>query len=501
MSNYSSQSTLAPAEHQKDYRQGQIIKFDVPSFYGYIDPRQTFLRMNIELISKGRGRLSKDLGAQSLIHAIRIYDHSNAQLLENIENYGELVKVLNVYGENESIKHQLQLLEAQDVETANGELDIAESLFFKAYANTGSETEDLIALNLACPLKVQTAMKIHSGILGGSKVFPVNAFGGLRIEIELNRAIKSFMLAKEGSSAANPLLLGVAIGGGAVVEMTVDVPMSECPFMIGQELNVVNDASATKTITITGLEHVAADDMTKITFASQTLGASAIGKSVHLSAAFRTIIADNLDFKLSNVELCLKQVNPPANYVSDMMKQIGSEEGLNLDIKTYDLVRNNIQAGQLINEQPIRTFSERSYAIMSLIIPNDSPTILTDDFDTLTTTKLKKYSYAIDGKKNPNRDVNTELTTTNTHFISQQATFELQKTLESCGLVVRSLPVKSSFLIGRALGRYGGVFNLSEKNLTLRTEFNTNTESLMCLNYLCSLRRLNVSNKGITVIP
>ena len=103
MSNYSSQSTLAPAEHQKDYRQGQIIKFDVPSFYGYIDPRQTFLRMNIELISKGRGRLSKDLGAQSLIHAIRIYDHSNAQLLENIENYGELVKVLNVYGENESI--------------------------------------------------------------------------------------------------------------------------------------------------------------------------------------------------------------------------------------------------------------------------------------------------------------------------------------------------------------------------------------------------------------
>ena len=155
----------------------------------------------------------------------------------------------------------------------------------------------------------------------------------------------------------------------------------------------------------------------------------------------------------------------------------------------------------MINEQPIRTFSERSYAIMSLIIPNDSPTLLTDDFDTLTTTKLKKYSYAIDGKKNPNRDVNTELTTTNTHFISQQATFELQKTLESCGLVVRSLPVKSSFLIGRALGRYGGVYNLSEKNLTLRTEFNTNTESLMCLNYLCSLRRLNVSNKGITVIP
>ena len=184
-----------------------------------------------------------------------------------------------------------------------------------------------------------------------------------------------------------------------------------------------------------------------------------------------------------------------------MMKQIGSEEGLNLDIKTYDLVRNNIQAGQLINEQPIRTFSARSYAIMSLIIPNDSPTLLTDDFDTLTTSKLKKYSYAIDGKKNPNRDVSVEMTTTSSNFISQQATFELQKTLESCGLVVRSLPVKSSFLIGRALGRYGGVFNLSEKNLTLRTEFNTNTESLMALNYLCSLRRLNVSNKGIVVQP
>ena len=87
MSQFTSQSTLAPAEHQKEYTQGQIIKFDIPAFYGMIDPRQSFLRMNIELVGECKLRLSKHLGSQSLISALRIYDHSNANLLENIENY------------------------------------------------------------------------------------------------------------------------------------------------------------------------------------------------------------------------------------------------------------------------------------------------------------------------------------------------------------------------------------------------------------------------------
>tara|TARA_R110000744_G_scaffold163321_1_gene280072 strand:- start:707 stop:2230 length:1524 start_codon:yes stop_codon:yes gene_type:complete len=507
MSNYSSQSTLAPAEHQKEYTKGQIIKFNIPSFYGFIDPRQTFLRFNVQLVSQLRGRLSKNLGAQALIHAIRIYDHSNAQLLENIENYGNLVKIKNVYGENESLKHQKQLLEGVDVENTDGTLDCRSSLFFNGYVAGGSVDTDLFDESLAMPHKVQIALKLHSGILGGDKVFPVSAFGGLRVEIELNSAVRSFMMAELGSDDAHPLKIAVAVGAGAVDDIVVDVPFVDCPYVVGEQIEIENTAGDLKYITITSLEHddaTLADGKTatKIGFDTQTLGACAIGKPTYIEEDTRAAAASALDFKLTNVELCVKQVNPPAAYINDMMKQIGSEEGFSIDIKTFDLVRQNIQAGQLINEQPIRSFSHRVYSVLSLMVENQGDSILSDSFATMTAaSKLKSYAYMIDGKKNPNRDVLTELTTASAHHINQQSTFELHKALESCGITIRNLPLKTNFLIGRAMGRYGGVFRLVDRNLTLRSVFDRSTSSMLCLNYLCSLRRLNVSNKGIVVVP
>tara|TARA_B110000908_G_C10263597_1_gene461372 strand:+ start:2632 stop:4137 length:1506 start_codon:yes stop_codon:yes gene_type:complete len=501
MERYSSQSTLAPAEHQKEYTQGQIIKFDIPAFYGFIDPRQSFLRMNVELVGECKLRLSKDLGSQALISSIRIYDHSNSQLLENIENYGELVKILNVYGDNQTLKHQRQLLEAVDTETKLGHLDLNNALFFNQYSEeVSTTTEEVVNKNI-----VQVAMKIHSGILGGEKVFPVNAFGGLRVEIELNRAVKAVMMAEFGADELNCPTLGAALGAGAENALYLNQKPNEIPFVIGQTITVKVDAAETFVdVEITGIEYSLITGSalygTKITFAAATIGASAIGSKVFYHKNTRVDFASSLNFKLTNVEMCLKQVNPPASYVNDMTKQMGSEEGLSLDVKTFDLVRSNIQAGQLINEQPIRSFSNRVYSVLSVLVANDGDFIHQDSFISVS-DGLKKYSYAIDGKKNPNRDVETGLTTNNAHFINQQSTFELQKALESCGITIRELPVKKNFLVGRAMGRYGGVFNLKEHNLTLRTEYETATSSLLCLNYLCSLRRLNVSNKGIQVIP
>ena len=508
MSNFSSQSTLAPAEHQKEYTKGQIVKFNIPSFYGFIDPRQTFLRFNVAVESKLRMRLSKNLGASALIHAIRIYDHSNAQLLENIENYGNIVKMINVYGDNESLKHQKQLLEGVDVENADGSLDLKNSLFFNGYVPSGSTTVDLADTSIAMPHKVQIALKLQSGILGGDKVFPVSAFGGLRVEIELNSAVRSFMMAELGSSESHPLNLAEAITGGAKTECVVRVPFVDCPYVVGEEIVITNDADEEKYLTITQLEHTELDTTagieqnTKITFASQTIGASAVGKPTHIEEDYREACATSLQYRLTNMELCVKQVNPPESYIGDMMKQIGSEEGFSIDIKTFDLVRQNIQAGQLINEQPIRSFSHRVYSVLSLMVENAGDSVLTDSFATMTgASKLKSYAYMIDGKKNPNRDVATELTTQSAHHINQQSSFELHKALESCGITIRNLPLKTNFLIGRAMGRYGGVFRLVDRNLTLRSVFDRSTTSMLCLNYLCSLRRLNVSNKGIVVVP
>ena len=516
MNSFSSQSTLAPSEHQKEYVENQIIKFDIPSFYGYVDPRQSFLRMNIELTGTAKLQLSKHLGAQSLISAIRIYDHSNSQLLENLENYGELVKVLNRYGNNETLSNQQQLLEAQDKLDKNDRLELENALFFNQQGRGDTTATSLVTTKyLVNDNKVQVAMKLHSGILGGDKVFPINAFGGLRVEIELNRAEKAIMMADYGKGVLNDSgvmivadthapTITLATGAGPKVALEISGNPDECPFVVGQKVYFINDADAEQSLTITEIKPTGDSATTTLTFASFSPGATAVGKKVYLKVADIT----GVGFKLSDVELCLKQVNPPQSYIDDMVKQMGSDEGLNLDIKTFDLVRNNIIAGQIVNEQPIRSFSQRVYSVLSLLTLNDSDTIGDDSFRSLT-DKLQRYSYAIDGKKNPNRDVDVELTTRtlvvgtpSTYHINQQAAFELHKSLESCGLTIRNLPLKSDFLIGRAMGRYGGVYNIKDHNLTLRTQFDSTQKSanILCLNYLCSLRRLNVSNKGIMVI-
>lgn len=503
MSQFSSQSTLAPAEHQREYTQGQIIKFDVPAFYGMIDPRQSFLRMNIELVGDCKLRLSKQLGSQSLISALRIYDHSNAQLLENIENYGELAKIMNVYGDNETLKHQRQLLEAVDTETALGHLDLQNALFFKQLPPLADTTTDLVASGSVNANRVQVAMRLMSGILGGDKVFPINAFGGLRVEIELNRAVKTVMMAEYGALETNCPTLGAEIPAGEVEQFFLKQLPETLPFSVGNEVTIKDDLGVEVVVKITGIARSLIPDSveygSRITCDAVDIADCGIGSKVFFGRDVIDSMTKTLDFKLTNVEMCLKQVNPPQSYVSDMVKQMGSDEGLSIDIRTYDLVRNNIINGQKVNEQPIRSFSNRVYSILTVLTPNDSDTLETDSFASLS-AGLQSYAYAIDGQLNPNRAVETQLTTLvgGTH-INQQSTFELQKGLESCGLTVRNLPVRRDFLIARAVGRYGGVFNLRERNLTLRTTFEPATPSMLCLNYLCSLRRLNVSNSGIVV--
>tara|TARA_R110002126_G_scaffold139411_2_gene284140 strand:+ start:124 stop:1626 length:1503 start_codon:yes stop_codon:yes gene_type:complete len=493
----SSQSTLAPSEYQKRYTAGQIIKFDIPSFYGFIDPRQTFLRMNCAINSGLKCRLSKDLGGQALISAIRIYDYANSNLLENIENYGEIVKIMNNFGDNDSLRHQKQLLEGIDTETATGLLNRQEALFFNQYAPTSTNTTDIVTDKKVNDNVVQLAMKVHSGILGGDKVFPISAFGGLRVEIELNTASKALMCIGQGTSAAEGVALSADIAGGAVTTLDLALAPNQLPFCVGHKLFFKNNADAEKVVTILEIENLNTDE-SRITFASEVIGATDEGVKVHLSD-FSTL-DQGTNFALTNVELCLKQVIPPQSYVDNINKLIGSEEGFNIDIKTFDLIRSNILGGQFINELPISSYSRRVYAVLSLYTKNESDSLVTDSFKT-DKTRIVKYSYAIDGRKNPNRDVNVELTAGHDYHINQQATFEARKALESCGITIRNLPLKNNFFVGRAMGQYGGVYPLKDHDLTLRTQFNsTGSEDLLVLNYICSLRRLVVNSEGVVVI-
>ena len=44
-----SRSTLSPSDHQKEYRDGQTLRFEIQPFNAFVDPRQSYLRCRVKV--------------------------------------------------------------------------------------------------------------------------------------------------------------------------------------------------------------------------------------------------------------------------------------------------------------------------------------------------------------------------------------------------------------------------------------------------------------------
>lgn len=485
----SSKSSIVPSDHQQDYSDGDTIRFDVPSFMGFIDPRQSYLKMDIMINSdEGRMTLNRKCGVQSVINNLRIYDGANRTQLENIENYAELTSKTHHYSKNESITHKRELTEALET----GELSNA--YFFDTYEPTEDYDASVGNLN-----KVQVAMPLNSGILGGDKMFPVVLTQGLKVEIDLNDAKKCVQIIPSGTKGHEILNHTATAAGTAVCDIagTVD----KCPFVVGQHLELVNDNVAAKDVVDLGvlveIAHNAGN--TTLTWTNNTGVVIPVGKAkIRIEAENVAAYKPTLTF--SNIELVLKQVSPPAGYVADLVRQSQSEAGVNMDIYTYNLYRKNVASSETISQQNIPSFNTRALSVLSLPINNTSANVGRDSLETLI-DDMESYNYYLNGQSQPSKKV--DVSNLKSGFYDQVALWENQKSLMSCGVAVRNLQdLPSNFMISRALGRYGGVYNLRDGgDLELRCEYaSTAAVNKLFLNYICVLRRINISAMGVKVI-
>jgi hypothetical protein len=107
----SSKSTLVPSDHQLDYNDGDTIRFDVPAFMSFIDPRQSVLKMNVKVQGSSIYRFNEKIGVNSIQNNVRIYDGTQTHTLENCQNVAErLVKEYH-YTSNDSLVNKRDLLE------------------------------------------------------------------------------------------------------------------------------------------------------------------------------------------------------------------------------------------------------------------------------------------------------------------------------------------------------------------------------------------------------
>jgi len=524
-----SKSTIVPSDHQQKYRDGETMRFEVPAFMSYIDPRQSYLKCKLsiednEFTNHIRLKLDSGVGAQGIIDRIRIYDGNNQVQLENLENYAERVNLTNHYSKNQSIKAKRELLEAVELTTT-----FTEGQLFNAYEPT---TLVNVGVNMN-PNSLEIAMPLHSGVLGGRKLFPVELFDGLRVEIDLNNAGK-FLSNFNGDGLATdvggrPFANGVAINTGGAGSADVDV----FGLNAGGTTNVrAEDITAGSNIkvgdTISG---IVADGTAEVLGIVQSLSQQPQGGAfatdhlrITLTAPYNPVNANkNLPVwtqgtaplgdvfvstaqynnnvprvVIEDVELVVKQVSPPAGMLQQYAKQVATPEGVRFDIMTYDTYRNNIQSAESVSQVQIPSYNSRAKGILCCPMNNGLAQNLTNKNLSTTLDTIKEYQFYINGQPQPTRAVPTSTLSANPATCSQVAMWELEKTLKTCGVEVRDLNApERHFAVGRALARYGGVYNLKDVGgLALKQEYSNAQENKLLISFVGHLRKLVVNSSG-----
>lgn len=596
-----SKSTIVPSDHQLEYNAGDTIKFDVPAFMGFIDPRQSYLKMNVKVDSALPVRFSKTCGVQSIINNLRIYDGTQTHQIENLENYAERVEKEYHYSANPSVVRKRQLTEG--VEPNSTSFNFPEAQLFTSYPailpfdkNTSNDPNSVAGQPyLTCENTIEVCLPLSSGVLGGNKIFPSALTQGLKIEIDTNDAKKALEVWDLAGLGVEP---GIAVGSnvgsasqyhfgieakvGGVFAQGAGTPLtrvdlfsdnsyksnstagfngaSSAPWKLAQlragqaptreqifaemaNVRNVKNLSSGATNLIIG-QHLFGTDTAGLTrnfgridrIQYQTLAG---GLRVYLDGSYSPADANGVpgilgtsalvgdfipgicwcggngvggayeelltagycNYRLNDIELVLKTAQPPKSYVDKLMKQTMSEDGAEVDIKTYQTMRNNIQAGDRMSQINLPSYNERAVGIYCLPMDNGVGNSLGVNNLETTLDTLENYQFIVNGTGQPTRRVDTKPYTNSPPTTAQVALWETEKTLSSSKVIVRNLrePHKN-FMVARALARYGGVYDLkADGSISLKQEYSNPTKNKLMISFIGHLRRIVVSRMGMSV--
>ena len=540
-------------EAQIDYNPNNQnnIRWLIPQHLGFFDPRQTQMKYKLTMSGRGFARPSHRAGVHSLLRDLRIMDGTGSTELESIQDYNVLTSQWWGYTQNESIANKRDLFEGR---SANQ--DINGQLFYSA---SGDWQTNEISFPRT-PKTVEITQPIYSGILGGDRVFPVVATQGLRIQMTLDNKNRSLENPSDlgiklglndleisgallGATGATPLLKQEKQTPGDTFEVVIKRPEDSAngrgvnrnaqpynnnPFDIGDMLYVaLTDRSAEAQLgVITAMTSDANNDL-QIKFCpnranNDALGLDAAGGGVatdypdgsriyikqedrtngiqvtQMPAVIAATAAVPISYTIQDIEMLILQVQPPPQYIEGMMKQVSTEAGLSLDFRTWTLYRFNLATTNGLTNQLIPATQQRAYSIMSIPLGITQQNNIALDSFKGETDGCQNYQYVYGGSLIPDRPINLVRYTQSPQRTDALHIVELEKSLVNAGYGVRNLlRVPERFLIGRAFSKYGQIMNLSSQDLSLRVEYQGATNEKLFEHFIQSLRRVNISSKGI----
>lgn len=454
----------------------RLIKFFIPPSIGYIDTVDFVLRCTIQMNgSVGYARPNPRAGFGSLIRSISIRSGTNNALIEHIDSYNGLCAATLDYTANESISAMRTLTEGFDKGAPGVDTSAQNSLYWSKMAHaTGVQTAE----------KLLVEFPFHySGVLSGGKTFPVIATGGLRVEILLDEPSRALMPyvpspveVKTGADIGKASIGDGTSSAQIDTDYSVTADLGMNGFRIGDIVTMVDDNSNVNTFTVSAVVGTAAGAM-KLAFKNNS-GAAAPIEQISTGAVI-TVLPKTAGYKLSDVSLVMNKVAVPESYEKNLMRQVGSSTGFNMDFKTWALVRTTLPAPTGMLSQNIPCVHPEAYSILS--VPYDSSKFsgLTDDNFKPDFSGAVSYQYFIDSEAVPNRAVPLNRLSRGIPIPEALHLREQTKALQNADIPVKNLvQCQERSLIARALSAQGQVADLSNGDMRLQTEYTQNKYNL-----------------------
>ena len=183
-------------------------------------------------------------------------------------------------------------------------------------------------------------------------------------------------------------------------------------------------------------------------------------------------------YKLSNVELCMGKIIPPASYVQSLLRGMQENGVVQYDFQTiqnylFSTVKGNRQATIIL---PLMNSKAKSI----LCVPTNSGTIswskqqhleaLEPSYFNGVIDELTSYQFVYGNKLQPDRPVS--VSKLNTGIVDQQPLIELEKALVQSNIAPHSFTkFASNFVIGRALALNNNTYDCANSDFQLNLSY------------------------------
>jgi hypothetical protein len=529
------------------------IRLLIPSFVGFVDPNETYLKFDLE-ITNARGVIvpDKKAGAHALFRNVLLRDGGNTTTLENLEDYNAQAAMLRPYTQQSSIHHKRELFEGVQQDANNS----GASLYYAAPNDlTGTTTRLNANTDPRTARKIEVYLQLRAGLFGGG-IVPVALMNGLRIQIDTedplrclhqpfiggslengianchapNADVAQDAYSRDGANAASNI-------GGIETNIQTTAAGENNPFAIGDILYLNHDTGGNDQFTnelVLGVVdgfYISGGTQLGIRFILQSNTGDNVPANANysqanntklyykisdrekrlnvLSAANLTNNADRVieppSYRISNLEMLCQAVTPPSSYVEGMLKKSMSDQGVQIDYMTSELHRYNQVNTQGLVQIQVPTLAERAKSVLVQPILNSSFRSLQNSSFSGVPDNARNYQFIKGNELVPSRLVNLERYSQAVGGSTARRneplhTSELQKALVNLGASVYSLQnIHDNFIIARAFNKYGQITNLADETLSLKVDYDAGSQKIFNT-YIYKLARLVIAKGMVQVV-